>query len=122
MPRDVAGSDEDYGWKTTKISTGGLTFFVRFFRTRGNYNLEVVLKSTTKEASNWTVDAKFVSLDNNGAPIRSIFSPRPISDDNRPLFCLTGSQEALANVWKLDEASNSFVIKYKLKIVKARNE
>ena len=49
VPRDVAGSDEDYGWKTTKISTGGLTFFVRFFRTRGNYNLEVVLKSTNHQ-------------------------------------------------------------------------
>ena len=112
------GGDE--AWKTDILNFEGKLFFCRTSKEHGFVTVDVAMKGSLEECEGYLIEAAV--LDSNSIKVKpavkSLFSPRPLKEDNKPEFCLTVPFNLMSKVWKFNAKDGEFDVEIEIKIVK----
>jgi len=116
---DNVGTMERLRWAIKILeSEEGWFFFVRSTRKEGVYIVDVLMKGSQEDCENFMVEASILNAETRKPVFKSSFQPRPLTDQNVPIFCLSAPERGLSKAWKYDEDGGGYTIVCSVKIVK----
>jgi len=105
-------------WKTKILQLEqGFVFFVRLSRREGIFTIDVVMKGRKEDCREFMVEASILDAV-SGPMFKATFQPRPLSNQNEAVYCLSVSEKAVSQVWKHDVLRKKYQIDYLVKVVK----
>jgi len=113
------GNQEILRW-TTKIleSEEGWFFFVKSTRKGGRYEVDVLMKGSQEDCEKFMVEASILNAETEKPEFKSSFKPRPLTDQNEAIYCLSVPEEGLSRAWKYGQDEGKYIILCSVKIVK----
>jgi len=113
------GTQGTFSWPTNIFETKeGQFFFVRFARIKGIYKVDVVMKGSLEDCEDFMVEASILNVETRKPVYKSLFQPRPLTDQNEAIFCLSVPDRGLSKAWKFDENAGAYHVLCSVKIVK----
>ena len=109
---------KNYGWSTKvmQLNLGPFFFFARFVKKEGNYIVDVVMKGSQEECEGFMVEASMVNVESDKAVFKASFQPRPMTDKNEAIYCLSVPEKGMSKAWKYDPDEGKYLIGYTIKI------
>jgi len=119
----VVRQNMNSSWSTKVIQFEGRFFFVRSEKKDENYTVDVVMKGSQEDCENFIVKASLLNVEtlyseSGKSVIKSLFHPRPLTDQNEATYCLSVPEKGVSKVWKFDETEERYHIRFLVKIVK----
>ena len=79
--------------------------------TAGIFTVDVVMKGSEQECKDFMVEASILNVESGESMFKAIFQPRPLTDQNEAIFCLSVPERGISKGWKYEESK-----KLKLKV------
>jgi len=115
----LAFGGKNMSWKTRILQLEqGCVFFVRLSRRGGNFMIDVVMKGSKEECEEFRVKASIVDAVSRKSMFKATFQPRPLSNQNEAVGCLSASEKAVSQLWKHNVLKKQYEIKYRVKVEK----
>ena len=106
-------------WPTEILQLRGESFFfVRPARRAGIFTVDVVMKGSEEECQDFLVEASILNVESRESVFKSTFQPRPLTDQNEAIFCLSVPEKGVSKAWKYEESKKVHRIDFLVKIVK----
>jgi len=106
-------------WKTEILQLDqGLVFFVRLSRKGDIFLIDVVMKGTKEDCKELMVEASILDAASRKSMFKAIFQPRPLTNQNEAVYCLSVPEKGVSQVWKYDVLKETYQIDYLVKVVK----
>lgn len=105
-------------WSTKVIQLEGSFFFVRSEKREGNYIVDVVMKGSQEDCENFMVEASLMNAESEKSVFKSLFQPRPLSNQNEAIYSLSVPEKGVSKAWKFNEAEGKYTMKYYVKIIR----
>ena len=105
---------EDFGkewsWQTRvfELKEGGRQFFVKSWKKEGIYKVDALMNGSQEDCEGFIVEASMVIPGTTKPVFKSSFQPRPLTDQNESIFCLSVPKECLDKVWKYEDGIYTF--------------
>ena len=116
---DKVGKQEKLSWRTKILrSEEERFFFVKSTRTEGVYKVDVVMMGSQEDCEDYMVEASILNVDTEMPVFLSSFHPRPPTDQNESIFCLSVPERGLSKAWKYDKVGRKYLILFSIRIVK----
>ena len=91
------GSEEVGSWQTKVLkSEEGWFFFVNSTRKAGVYKVDVVMNGSQDDCEDFMVEASILNAEKGKPVFKSSFQPRPLSDQNEAIYCLSAPVKGLS--------------------------
>ena len=106
-------------WSTDVLQlSGSFFFFVRSARREGIFTVDVVMKGSEEECKDFMVEASILNVESGKSMFKATFEPRPLTDQNEAIFCLSVPESGVSKAWKYDESAKVYQIDFFVTIVK----
>ena len=106
-------------WPTEILKLmGEFFFFVRPARRAGIFTVDVVMKGSEEECQDFMVEAEILNVESRESVFKATFQPRPLTDQNEAIFCLSVPERGVSKAWKYEESEKEYRIDFLVKIVK----
>ena len=116
---DKVGKQIRLSWRTKILrSEEERFFFVKSTRTEGVYKVDVVMMGSQEDCKNYMVEASILNVDTKMPVFVSSFHPRPLTDQDESIFCLSVPERGLSKAWEYDKVGREYVILCSVRIVK----
>jgi len=109
---------KDMSWKTKILFGQGIVCFVRPSRRGGIFTIDVVMKGSKEECEEFRVKASIHDAVSRKSKFKATFQPRPLSNQNEAVYCLSVSEKAVSQVWKHNVLKKQYEIKFRVKVEK----
>ena len=93
-------------------------FFVRPAVTAGIFTVDVVMKGSEEECKDFMVEASILNVESRESVFKATFQPRPLTDQNEAIFCLSVPERGVSKAWKYEESKKVYRVAFLVKIVK----
>ena len=91
------GRQNRYRYKTAVFESGeGRLFFVNSTMKEGIYKVDVVMKGSLEDCEDFMVEASILNLEKGKPVFKSSFQPRPLTDQNEAIYCLSAPEKGLS--------------------------
>ena len=97
---------------------GEFFFFVRPARRAGIFTVDVVMKGSEEECQDFMVEAEILNVESRESVFKATFQPRPLTDQNEAIFCLSVPERGVSEAWKYEESKKVYRVAFQVKIVK----
>ena len=119
----VVRQNMNSSWSTKVIQFEGRFFFVRSEKKDENYTVDVVMKGSQEDCENFIVKASLLNVEtlyseSGKSVIKSLFHPRPLTDQNEAIFCLSVPERGVSKAWKYEESEKVYRVDFLVKIIK----
>ena len=115
---DNVGTQKRIIWPIKIIEMEEMFFFVRSAREVGVYKVDVLMTGSQEDCEDYMVEASILNAETRKPVFKSSFQPRPLTDQNEAIFCLSAPERGLSKAWKYDENWEGYAITCSVKIVK----
>ena len=116
---DNVGTQQRLKWPINILELEkGLFSFVRFTRKEGVYKVDVLMMGSQEACEDYMVEASILNAKTRKPVFKSSFQPRPLTDQNEPMFCLSAPERGFSKAWKYDKDAGKYYIVCSVKIVK----
>ena len=93
-------------------------FFVRPSMRAGTFTVDVVMKGSKEECKDFMVEASILNVESRESVFKATFQPRPLTDQNEAIFCLSVPERGVSKAWKYEESKKVYRVAFQVKIVK----
>jgi len=113
------GSQKRVSWLTQILEfEEGWFFFVKSTRKEGRYEVDVLMKGSQEDCKKFMAEVSILNAETEKPEYKSSFKPRPLTDQNEAIYCLSVPEKGLSGAWKYDQDVGKYIILYSVKIVK----
>ena len=106
-------------WPTEILQLGGESFFFVRPAWRGKtFTVDVAMKGSEEECKDFEVEASFLNVESRKSMFKATFQPRPMTDQNEAIFCLSVPERGVSKAWKYEESEKVYRVDFLVKIIK----
>ena len=112
-------NQETLRWSTKVLeSEEGWFFFVKSTLKGGRYEVDVLMKGSQEDCTDFMVEVSILNAVTGKPEYKSSFKPRPLTDQNEAIYCLSVPEKSLSRAWKYGQNEGKYIILSRVKIVK----
>jgi len=111
----------NWSWPTKVLKSEERFFFVKSVGEGGIYKVEVLMKGSQEDCEEFMVEASILNAETRKPVLKSLFHPRPLTDQNEAINCLSVPERGLSKAGKYHENGDKYTVVCSVNIVKQVN-
>jgi len=112
-------NQETLRWSTKVLeSEEGCFFFVKPTLKGGRYEVDVLMKGSQEDCKDFMVEVSILNAETGKPEFKSSFKPRPLTDQNEAIYCLSVPEKGLSRAWKYGQKEGKYILLCSVKIVR----